>query len=453
MQPLRIAFAPLARTTFDLQLANQVTQAARQSLVQAGMELTGPSELITDAAQAQAAAQALREESVDLLLIFQATFADSTMLRALSEEVNAPIFLWAVPEAHTGARLRLNSFCGINLAGHALTLQGVKYDYTFSAPGDEAGIEKVRVRAQAGRVLRKFREAQLGVVGEHPAGMDTCHLDSEFLHQKFGLQVQRIELEEVFRRARATGPAEIARVRSALSQKLHNLDELEQKPLDGTLSVYRTLNDICKERQLDGLAVRCWPEFFTDLGCAACGAMSMLTDEMTPCSCEADANGTVTQLMLQWLSEEQAFGSDVVSIDEQRDALILWHCGLAPLSMADPTVAPRGTIHSNRRVPLNMEFPLKPGKVTIARINRHPNSGAAWQQHDYRLVIGSGEMLSAPPAFSGTTGALHFGRPVRHIIDTILREGLEHHISLTYGSYLPALLVIADLLDMPVVRL
>lgn len=452
MQPLRIAFAPLARTTFDMQLANEVTHSARQSLAQAGMELIGPSGLITDAAQAQAAAQALRNQVVDLLLIFQATFADSTMIRALADDIRAPVFLWAVPEPHTGARLRLNSFCGINLAGHALTLQGMKYDYTFSTPGDREAIEKVRVRAQAGRVLRKFRDAQLGVVGEHPAGMDTCHLDDEFLNQKLGLQVQRIDLQEVFQRARSTNPAEIASARRLISQKLHNLDELEQKPLDGTLSVYRTLHDICEERRLDGLAVRCWPEFFTDLGCAACGAMSMLTDEMTPCSCEADANGTVTQLMLQWLSEEQAFGSDVVSIDEQRDALILWHCGLAPLSMADPTVTPRGTIHSNRRVPLNMEFPLKPGKVSIARINRHPRVRNGSTQDDYRLVIGSGEMLSAPPAFSGTTGALKFDRPVRQVIDIILREGLEHHISLTYGSYMPALSVIADLLEMPVVR-
>ncbi len=453
MQPLRIGLAPLARTTFDMQLASEMTHTIRRTLTGAGMHILGPQEMITDAAQAHAAAQALSTDAVDLLLIFQATFADSTMIRALTDVVEAPVFLWAVPEEHTGARLRLNSFCGINLAGHALTLIGNKYDYTYSPPDDTQAIEKVRLRAQAGFVLRQFRTAQMGVVGEHPDGMDSCHLDDAFLKSKFGLQVQRIGLQEVFQRARAASPAEVAQARSLISHKLHNLDELDQKPLNGTLSVYRALRDIADERQLDGLAVRCWPEFFTDLGCAACGAMSMLTDEKTPCSCEADANGTVTQLMLQWLSGEQAFGSDVVSIDEDRQALILWHCGLAPLSMADPDVAPRGTIHSNRKVPLNMEFPLKPGEVTIARINRRPAPDSGSNGNAYRLVIGSGEMLSAPPAFSGTTGALRFQRPVRQIVDTIITEGLEHHISLTYGSYLPALTVIADLLDMPAVRL
>ena len=150
--------------------------------------------------------------------------------------------------------------------------------------------------------------------------------------------------------------------------------------------------------------MRCWPEFFTELGCAACGAMSMLTDAMTPCSCEADVNGTVTQLILQWLSGEQAFGTDVVGFDMARDEAVVWHCGLAPLSMADPTVQPRGTIHSNRKLPLLMEFPLKPGRVTIARLTQSGNGA-------YRLVVGGGEMLRAPMSFTGTSGVLRFDRP------------------------------------------
>ncbi len=193
------------------------------------------------------------------------------------------------------------------------------------------------------------------------------------------------------------------------------------------------------------MAVRCWPEFFTDLGCAACGAMSMLSDEQIPCSCEADINGTITQLILQWLSGEPAFGSDLVEMDFEEDSAVLWHCGLAPLAMADPAVPARGGIHSNRQVPLVMEFPLKPGRITLARLSQA--SG------ELRLVVGRGEMLSAPPSFSGTSGVVRFERPVREVFDVILGEGLEHHLSLTYGDHVPALLALADLLKLPVLNL
>jgi L-fucose isomerase-like protein len=160
-----------------------------------------------------------------------------------------------------------------------------------------------------------------------------------------------------------------------------------------------------------------------------------------PCSCEADINGTLTQLLLQWLSGSPAFGTDMVGVDTERNRIALWHCGLAPLSMADPAVQPHGGIHSNRRVPLVMEFPLKPGRVTIARLSQA--SG------ELRLVLGKGEMLALPPPFSGTSGILRFEKPARQIFDTLMQEGLEHHISLVYGDYLPALEAFARLTGLP----
>jgi L-fucose isomerase-like protein len=220
---------------------------------------------------------------------------------------------------------------------------------------------------------------------------------------------------------------------------------VDQSALRRTLGSYLALRQTAKQEALAGLAVRCWPEFFTELGCAACGAMSLLSDEGTPCSCEADVNGTITQLILQWLSGEPAFGTDVVSFDLEDDSVVVWHCGLAPLTMADPDVQPQATIHSNRQLPLLMEFPLKPGRVTVARLSEA--TGA------YRLVVGSGEMLRAPTSFSGTSGVLRFDRSAHDILDAMLSEGLEHHLSLTYGDYVPALLALARMLELPVLRL
>jgi L-fucose isomerase-like protein len=173
--------------------------------------------------------------------------------------------------------------------------------------------------------------------------------------------------------------------------------------------------------------------------------MSLLSDEMIPCSCEADVNGTITQMILQSISGKPAFGTDMVSVDAEKDALVVWHCGLAPLSMADPDQPCGVTVHSNRKLPLLFEFTLKPGRVTIARLTE--SSG------EYRLVIGSGKVMHAPKSFSGTSGLIQFDSPATKILNTIIREGLEHHISLTYGDHMPSLLAFADLLDLPVLPL
>jgi L-fucose isomerase-like protein len=443
---LQIGFAPLARTTFDILLAKGVTQIARTQLEGAGFNLVGPDDLITDLPAAQEFAAILADDPPDLLLIFQATFADSTMAMALVEAVDAPVFLWAVPEDHTGGRLRLNSFCGINLAGHALTRAKRRYDFMFAPPDDPLVLEKITTLAKAGRARNMLRAARLGRVGKNPDGFETCLLDVDLIKKLFGLEVVQFQLEEdIFLHARGIEPETVDDIYTRLDQRVEGLGTLEPSATRKTLQVYEALRQISERESLGGFAVRCWPEFFTEMGCAACGAMSMLSDEMTPCSCEADVNGTITQMILGSISGAPAFGTDMVSLDEARDAVVIWHCGLAPLSMADPQARKGVTIHSNRKLPLLFEFPLKPGRVTIARLTE--SSG------EYRLVVAGGEMVQGPLSFSGTSGLLRFDNPAQDVLDLILREGLEHHITLTYGDYVPELLALAGLLNLPVLNM
>jgi L-fucose isomerase-like protein len=282
-------------------------------------------------------------------------------------------------------------------------------------------------------------------VGEHPDGLDTCEVDTDGLAHSFGTEIVQVDLQDVLGAARVADPQHVETILRELNTRLDGLQGVDRTALRRTIGSYVTLRQLAEQLGLDGMAVRCWPEFFTDLGCAACGAISMLTDELTPCSCEADVNSTLTQLILQWLSGKPAFSTDVVSFDLEEDAVVVWHCGLAPLSMADPDVQPRATIHSNRELPLLMEFPLKPGRVTVARLSEATGT--------FRLVVGGGEMLQAPLSFSGTSGVLRFDRAAAQVLDTMLTQGLEHHLSLTYGDYVPALVALAGMLDLPILRL
>ena len=445
MRELIVGLVPLARVTFDMDLAEEVTRVFRETLRKQGFTIVGGEELVTDKEQAVSAARALADETFDVLLVFQATFADSSMIITLTEAIDKPLFIWSIPEMPTGDRLRLNSLCGVNLAAHALTLRQIPYDYVYANIDNEKGYEKLAAVTVAASVVRRLKNTWLGVVGDRPDGLDTCILDAPELALKLGVQVRQLDLGSVFDRIRAVPEPDVREVRNNLDRRLHNLAELEQKPVSGTLSTYVALNQIAKEEGLDGIAVRCWPEFFADMGFAACGAISLLTDNGIPASCEADPNGTITQLILQWMSDFPAFGTDIVSVDVDKDQFVVWHCGLAPLSMADPDFQPRGTIHSNRKLPLLMEFPLKPGDVTIARLSQ--------SAEDLRMVAGSGEMLSSPMSFTGTSGVLRFKRPAGEVLDTILGEGLEHHISITYGRHYASLVKLAEMLNLPLLEL
>ncbi|NNG02908.1 MAG: fucose isomerase, partial [Inquilinus sp.] len=180
-------------------------------------------------------------------------------------------------------------------------------------------------------------------------------------------------------------------------------------------------------------------------GCAACGALSLLNQDRTPCGCEADVYGTLSTLALQALADAPVFMADLVDIDVEDDSAVFWHCGLAPLDMADPAATPRATVHSNRQKPLLMEFPLKPGRVTIARFSQARNQP--------KLMLGTGEMLSAALPFSGTAGTARFDRPAAEVLETLMAEGSEHHYVIAYGDHRPALRALAAGLGLPVLEM
>ena len=442
---IRIGFVAIARPTFDLDLAGGMAAQLYGAVESAGYQLFGSQELVMDGRAIDARVDELKAADIDMILMAQASFADSTMISQLARAIPAPLLMWAFPEDQVGGRLRINSFCGVNLAAHGLRRAGLGYETVYAPPEDPIALAKLRDFASAAAVKSRLAGTRIGRLGESPDGFDTCLVNDAGLRARLGVEVVQFELAPFFERVRQADQTKVRAVADAMSGVLAGYGAVDGEAANGTLGAYLSLDGLAREEELSGLALRCWPEFFTDLGCAACGAMSLLSDAMRPCSCEADVNGTITQLILGWISGEPAFGSDIVAFDVDIDEATLWHCGLAPLSMADADAQPEATIHSNRRLPLLMQFALKPGRVTVARLSEATG--------EFRLVIGGGEMLKAPPAFTGTSGRIRFDSGAAAVMESLLSEGLEHHVSISYGDHQAVLKSLARLLEMPVLQL
>jgi L-fucose isomerase-like protein len=96
-------------------------------------------------------------------------------------------------------------------------------------------------------------------------------------------------------------------------------------------------------------------------------------------------------------------------------------------------------------MPLLYEFPLKPGRVTLARVSQ-----ARGRQ---MLVLAGAEMRRAPLPFSGTSGTLRSDAPAGVLLDTIIGAGLEHHMALVYGDLRPVLRQVAAAMGLPVLEI
>jgi L-fucose isomerase-like protein len=217
------------------------------------------------------------------------------------------------------------------------------------------------------------------------------------------MTVTGFELPDLFDRARAAPESAASGLRTTLSANLAGLDGVDQTELERSLRLKLALDGMKAEGGFDAFAIRCWPETFTEYGGAVCGPASMMGEGRVPCACEADVYGAATQLLLQAASDQPVFLVDLVDLDPSDDTGVVWHCGQAPISMADPDVVARATIHTNRKMPLLFEFPLKPGPVTFVRLSQ-----ARGQQS---LIIARGEMLKRDMAFTGTSGVVTVRAP------------------------------------------
>ncbi len=465
---LTYGVAALARPTFDVTFAQSMKDRAFAALEAAGIRTVGPRALLFDhAAAEQAVAEIIAAGPLDLLLILQITFTDATMTVKLARETNTPLAIWAVPEPRVGGRLRLNAYCGLNLAAHALGRAGIAHGSLYADPAapDLAASLRALARAHtapasrarapaastaagrraAERVLGVLSGARIAVVGQHPDGFDTCEFDASLLDRLARLRVDQVSLQDLFARARATDAARVAAVHESVSAQVAGLGEVDQEQLERSFRVFCALEDVQRDTGARGLAVRCWPEMFTEYGCAACGPMAMMNQKRVPAACEADVNGAVTQLILQELAGGPAWMADLVDITAADDTAVLWHCGLAPLSMCDPQFAPQATIHTNRRMPLLHQFPIKPGRITLARLSR--------ARDRLKLAIAGAEVLRRPMAFTGCSGTVRFDRPAGEVSSLILDEALEHHFALCYGDHRDALRALAARWDLPVLEL
>ena len=220
---------------------------------------------------------------------------------------------------------------------------------------------------------------------------------------------------------------------------------MDQAQLDRSFRLFCALEDFQKETGAQGLAVRCWPETFTEYGCAACGPMAMMNQKCVPSACEADVYGSFSALLLQTLAGEPAWMADLVDLDFEDDTGVFWHCGLAPLSMCDPQATPEATIHSNRKMPLLHQFPLKAGRFTVARLSQ--------SRGETKLVIGGAEFVRAPMAFTGTSGVMKFDCGAKQLFDVIVAEGLEHHYAIAYGDHRRSLRAVGAALGLPLLEL
>jgi len=454
LRKLRIGFVAVVRPAFKgggAAVAERSRDALARLCSDLDADLAEDAGAVRDESEAVVAGNRLAAAHLDLLVIQHATFATGDLLAPLLAAA-ARAVVWAVPES-AGAKpggpdgvrgpLPLNSLCGLNMTlsfaegprGGARSPVAWCYGDT-----DDAGLRtrlSAIIAAERG-VLALATTRVLAIGGTAPAfyGLEQPPLPH-------GAAVVNRPLAELFDRVTAVDDSAAER---------HAESWRSEEPLDAPWAhlvraarIDLALADMARATDANALAVRCWPELPDACGAMPCAAMGRSADRRLPAACEGDVWGAASMRVLQAVADAPAALLDLSDLDRERDALLLWHCGNAPLELA---AAPgsRLTTHFNRDgLGVVRDQTLVPGPATAFRLLPTDAADAATA-----VVIGGRVLAADRPSFDGVRGwwgELVWGRErvsAERAVASVLDHRLPHHLALAGGDVRAALLELCE---------
>ena len=464
----RVVVVATARPTFRVDVAERLATEARALLTELGAEVTGPEGLVMTPEDV-AAAKPFLAVPADLVVNVCASFSDATPALELYGELDQPVLLWSFREpGPVGDRLWLNSMCGANLFGHALVVHAGRAPRLVHGDPHEEGTRRTLEAALRGRlpevvpaptatgpradrtaaeaVLASLAGRRLGLVGDAPPGFTPSQYDGDLVARLFGVEVEQITVDDMFSRVADVDEDDATSEHGQALEAQPSLGAVDQGQALTSARITTAMRGWRDGRDLSGMAIRCWPEFPTQLGACPCSSLSRVADEGTPTACERDVYGAVTMLLMEAAGSGTTYLVDTVELDADRDVVRLWHCGAAATSLAaDPAEATQ-TTHCNRKLGVAGNFPLRTGPVCMARLTEDPS-----RPGHLRLLLAAGESVAEPNRFQGNTAAVRLATDATTFVTGLVTGGFPHHTVLAWSDVRPQLRAVADLVGIPVV--
>ena len=261
------------------------------------------------------------------------------------------------------------------------------------------------------------------------------------IEKKLNYSLKKIKLETLFNISKNVSNKDITKTKNQIKKDLKSVSKLNANELNKSISIFHGLEKIKNDNKIDTFAIKCWPEMFTQFGCASCGPMAMMNEKGVSSACEADVLGSISCDILNKINNRPSLLVDVVDCDPKTDTLVFWHCGLAPISMAKKNTA-SATVHSNRRKALLHDFAFRPGKITIFRVSKSENK--------LKFIVIKGEVLDKKNSFSGTSGVVRFQTNTYQKLVRLFTSGIEHHLAFTYGDVYSEIKKLSAQLNIPI---
>jgi L-arabinose isomerase len=423
--------------------------------------------LVDNYEAARSAGDRLGSARIDVLFIYAATYATSSIVLPVVQATNAPVVVLNLQpspaldyEAMTTEEWLANcSACCVPEIGGALTRARIGYKVVSGALlEDERAWGEIAGWCRAAGAAQAVRGARLGFLGHTYAGMLDLYSDFTAISGQLGSSIEVLEIDDLVARVRSATDRQIqdklAEFHATFDLADAGIDPIAapitQEDLEWSARVAVGLDALAADFDLRALAY-----YYRGVGgneneqvtAGMIAGNSLLTARGIPCSGEGDLKNAIAMLIMDRLGAGGSY-TELYAMDLQEQFMLMGHDGPMHLAIADqrPVLRKLKLYHGKRGFGVSVECKVKVGPVSILGVT---------QQADSRLkfLVSKGESIPGPTFRIGNTNSrIRFPLDPASFVTRWSEEGPTHHCALGIGDQEEVLLKVGHLLNVPSVR-
>ncbi len=409
---------------------------------------------IYDLPAAEKAAEELGEWGADFILLQTSSFASGDFLYPFTG-LKIRLGLWSVPEGPPTSEggLPLNSFTASNLYNSIIRLtlprENSPVKWFFGHPGQPLFDQRLFVTLQALKALINLPGKRIALIGGVAPSFDNLVIDYKKPEQMLGVQILELDLQEVIRVADGLEPSQITGTIQRIQSDAAAINDPGDQFLEKTARTHAAIHLLAEDYGFEAVALSCWPQFQSDYGLAVCTVMGHLNTTGLIAACEGDLTSAISMLTLRYLTGGDVVTlMDLVTIDQEDESVLLWHCGPTSPALADEKGAALKPLWlfdgpDGRQTGLHNDLVLKPGQATVLGYST---------DFENMLLLG-GKIDNTKPSYRGSRGWFKdltlngSAISTADLVETIMASGYQHHYPFAYGNLVSAGLELCAWLD------
>lgn len=437
MRKARIGVVCLTRKTYDYETAFSLYLSRCQEMEKdTSVQWKIYKENVIEPEDAVGAIHYLLQEEVDAVIMVSGTFHLGHLALMINDALKKPILLWGFDELpYNGGKIRLNAVCGVNLDASNLYKAGV--DNFVVTIGDK--VDENWIKAIKGLVA--IKTTTIGIVGYRAQGFYNVGIDELNLYKNTGLLINHYEISDLFK---IQASEEVIQKEKEYILSSFDVSQLNDKQVDLVARLVASTLLFLKEKNVDALAIRCWPEFAATYGISPCAMMSILQGRGILLACEGDVEALISMICVKALGEATPFMADLSQVNFKEDYALLWHCGVAPCSLWDKKCVRSLDTYFAGGKGVTAGFVLKEGDFSIFRIDT--------ARGKTRLFYEEGTALPMEKLLTGTFAKVKFAHSVKDVLDEVVNNGIAHHVIMGYIRYKEVVKILAKLMNWEVIE-